>query len=60
MHFCVTSQALFGEAGAELLELYPGRFVGFGGIDGSDVEHALAEIERCAKLGFKGVDFDNG
>lgn len=45
---------------AELVEMFPGRFIGFGGIDGSDVQRALAEIERCAKLGFKGVAFDNG
>src|SRR5215217_6894807 len=44
---------------AALVDRYPGRFVGFGGINGSDSASALQEIERCVDLGFRGVAFDN-
>jgi predicted TIM-barrel fold metal-dependent hydrolase len=43
-----------------LLERYPRRFIGFGGIDGSDPAKAMAEVEKCIAWGFKGVAFDNG
>jgi len=45
---------------AELVARYPTRFVGFGGIDGSDATRAMKDIERCIAHGFKGVAFDNG
>ena len=45
---------------AELVSRHPTRFVGFGGIDGSDAPRALIEIEKCIAYGFKGVAFDNG
>ena len=45
---------------AELVERYPGRLVGFAGIDGSTGDAALREIERCRALGFKGIALDNG
>lgn len=44
----------------DLLRLYPKRFVAFGGIDGSNPDAAMAEIEKCIAWGFKGVAFDNG
>ena len=45
---------------AELVEAYPGRFVAFGGINGTKTEEALQEIDRCRAMGFKGVALDNG
>lgn len=45
---------------AELVAKYPGRFVAFAGIDGATGAAALAEIERCRQMGFKGVALDNG
>lgn len=45
---------------AELVELYPGRFVGFGSVDVTDVPRALTEIARCVDLGLRGIAFDNG
>ena len=45
---------------AELLELYPERFVGFGGIDGRDVHRAVEQIERAVSWGFTGIAMDNG
>lgn len=43
----------------DIVKEYSGRFVGFGGISGTDPEAALAEIDRCASLGLKGIAFDN-
>ncbi len=45
---------------SELVTTYPDRFVAFGGIDGSQGEEALREIDRCREMGFKGVALDNG
>ena len=45
---------------AELVETYPKRFVAFGGVNGSKTDGALAEIDRCRGLGFKGIALDNG
>ena len=45
---------------AELLSLYPDRFWGFGGVDGTDTAGAMAEIDRIKAWGFKGVALDNG
>jgi predicted TIM-barrel fold metal-dependent hydrolase len=45
---------------AELVDTYPGRFVGFGGVSGTDLDAGLKEIDRCVEFGFKGVAFDNG
>ena len=44
---------------AELVATYPGRFVGFGGINGTNTQAALDEIDRCSGLGLVGVAFDN-
>jgi len=44
----------------ELLRLHPGRFLAFGGVNGSDPQAAAREIERCAAWGFRGIAFDNG
>lgn len=44
----------------ELRELFPGRFVCFGGLNGIDVNGALEDIDRCVDLGFKGAALDNG
>lgn len=43
-----------------LLEQYPKRFIGFGGINSSDPAAAMAEVEKCIAWGMKGVAFDNG
>ncbi len=45
---------------AAIVEEYPGRFVGFGGVDGTRGKKALEEIERCHSLGLRGISFDNG
>ena len=45
---------------AELVAAYPGRFIGFGSVDVTDVDAAVAEVDRCVDLGFRGVAFDNG
>lgn len=45
---------------AELTREYPDRFIGFGGVNGSDLKVALAEIDRIVDYGFKGVAMDNG
>lgn len=45
---------------AELVALYPKRFVGFGGVNGADIKRALHEIDRIVSFGFKGVALDNG
>ena len=44
----------------ELRDLFPGRFVCFGGLYGANVEEALEDIDRCVDLGFKGAALDNG
>jgi predicted TIM-barrel fold metal-dependent hydrolase len=44
---------------AALAETYPKRFVGFGAVDVRDPAKAVAEVDRCAKLGLKGIAFDN-
>ena len=43
---------------AELVDTYPGRFVGFGSVDGSS-EDRVRQVDECAELGFKGVAMDN-
>jgi predicted TIM-barrel fold metal-dependent hydrolase len=41
---------------AEIIDRYPGKFVGFGGIGFGDCEQSIAEVDRCIKkLGFKGI-----
>jgi uncharacterized protein len=45
---------------AELLQQYADRFLGFGGVMGTDVATALAEVDRIVDWGFKGVAMDNG
>lgn len=44
----------------ELIDLYPGRFFGFGGVDGTDIPSAMAEIDLIQSYGFKGIALDNG
>ncbi len=44
---------------AELVKTYPGRFVGFGAVDGADVPAAVAEVGRIADFGLRGVAMDN-
>ena len=41
----------------ELMDRYPGRFIGFAGIDPTE-EGALEDIERCREWGFKGVSVE--
>ncbi|QXW01326.1 amidohydrolase family protein [Rhodococcus globerulus] len=45
---------------AEILTAHPGRFVGFGSVDVTNPKSAIAEVDRCVDLGFKGIAFDNG
>jgi uncharacterized protein len=45
---------------AELVSLYPGRFIGFGGAGGSDSKSILTEVDKIAQLGLRGVAMDNG
>lgn len=45
---------------AELVQRFPDRLIAFAGIDGAKGDAALAEIERCRKLGFRGIALDNG
>ncbi len=45
---------------AGLVEDYPGRFQGFGGVNGAVESDALREIEKCVDFGFKGICLDNG
>ena len=44
---------------AELVKEYPGRFFGFGAVDGKDPLSAIREVENIAKLGLQGVAMDN-
>ena len=37
---------------SELVATYPGRFVGFGGINGTNTQAALDEIDRCRAWGW--------
>lgn len=45
---------------AELVNTYPGRFLGIGAVDGSRGKEAVAEIDRIVDLGLRGVAMDNG
>jgi predicted TIM-barrel fold metal-dependent hydrolase len=45
---------------AELVEKYPQRLIAFAGINGATGDQALAEIDRCRQMGFKGIALDNG
>lgn len=45
---------------AELVDLYPGRFYGFGGVKGCDLDGAMKEIDLIQSYGFKGIALDNG
>ncbi|MGK0476981.1 MAG: putative TIM-barrel fold metal-dependent hydrolase, partial [Ilumatobacter sp.] len=42
----------------ELLAAYPGRFVGFGSVEPSDVESAALQISKLGAAGVKGVTID--
>ena len=44
----------------ELIKKYPGRFVGFAGIDPVDRKKAMHTIERAIKMGLKGVVLEPG
>lgn len=44
---------------ADLVALYPRKFIGFGAVDTRDTRRAKAEVERCKALGLKGIAFDN-
>jgi predicted TIM-barrel fold metal-dependent hydrolase len=40
----------------EIIDRYPGKFVGFGSLGFGDRQRSIAEVDRCIKkLGFKGV-----
>lgn len=45
---------------AELVRLYPGKFVGFGSVGPADPAGSVREIERIVDLGLRGVAMDNG
>ena len=41
---------------AEIMRAYPGRIIGFGGVEPHKGEKAVAEVDRCIdKLGLKGI-----
>ena len=41
---------------AEIMERYPGRFIGFGSLGWGDCQRSIAEADRCInRLGFKGI-----
>jgi len=41
---------------AEIIDRYPGKFVGFGSIGFGDCQQSIAEVDHCIKkLGFKGI-----
>lgn len=52
--------AIPNEDVVELVRSYPGRFIGFGGVDGSRGKAAVDEVSRIADMGLKGVAMDNG
>lgn len=43
---------------ARLVAAYPGRFVGFGVVDSSDLATALEDIDRAAALGLVGITIE--
>ncbi|MBE7520826.1 MAG: amidohydrolase [Burkholderiales bacterium] len=45
---------------AELVRLYPKRFIGFGAVGSADPAASVREIERIVDLGLRGVAMDNG
>ncbi|MFC1963904.1 amidohydrolase family protein [Chloroflexota bacterium] len=40
---------------AKLVTQYPDKFSGFGAVDPGDIPAAVAETERCIKIGLKGI-----
>ena len=41
---------------AEIMDRYPGKFIGFGSLGWGDCQRSIAEADRCInKLGFKGI-----
>jgi predicted TIM-barrel fold metal-dependent hydrolase len=40
---------------AEIVDAYPGRFIGFAGIDPGKGKAAVKEVERCAGMGLRAV-----
>lgn len=44
---------------AELVATYPDKFIGFGSVDVRDPAAAIKEVDRCARLGLRGIAFDN-
>ncbi len=45
---------------AECVARHPGQFIGFAGIDLRDIAAGVAEMERTAKLGFRGFSIEPG
>jgi len=37
---------------------YPGRFVGFAGVSVKDIDAAVAEVDRCAGAGMRGISLE--
>lgn len=54
------NESIANEDVAELISLYPGKFVGFGGLSGIDLREGMKEIDRIVALGLIGVAMDNG
>jgi len=44
---------------AELIQTYPDRFVGFGSVNVANPHAAMDEVDRCWRMGFKGIAMDN-
>lgn len=45
---------------AQCVATWPKRFVGFAGIDLRDIDKGVAEIDRTARLGFRGISIEPG
>ena len=41
----------------ELMRMYPGRFIGFAGVNPLQAGQ-VEEMERCAAMGFRGIGLD--
>ena len=53
--FKLKTYKLYNSYVADIVRKHPNRFIGFAGIDPRRGNRALEELERCAKMGLKGV-----
>lgn len=52
---CAETSKFLNDGIAEIVEKYPKRFIGLGTVPMQDAKLAVAELERCRKIGLKGV-----